>query len=743
MLNELVLSLPDMATSCLNGPNPPSVDDIPEPRSEINLLAFLIIDGCVEDDALSISHVLADPIISGDTFTFVRTYTIQAYNVVETASDTFSYLWDPNPPTLTGVPEDITLPCGSEIPDFDGLVTGYDVVYGPVEVIENMSQVSRSCGGYAIVRSWTATDGCNNTITGTQMITFEDDDPPVLSVPADTTIYCPGTIPAPYYDAYDACSSYKVDYEEAISYLDNGCEYDIIRTWKARDACGNWVMESQTIQYRDTTPPAIQIVNPMLADIPVGGDMIMYGCTDPQVAMGDITVTEECCDFEVELNDELIASDACDVFGYYRHWRCSYTVTDAAGNVSEFYFNVLQYDTVAPAIHNVPADTMVACDSLIPAVDTTVYVEDNCSAVSTPAFSERTIYDPADSSQYAIIRTWSAVDRCGNYSEVDQVIAVCGFDTSLISAEIGSTVWMDDNVNGLQDVEEVGLNDVEVRLYTVRDDELLLQESTFTRSENGHDGQFDFKYVLPGDYQVEFVLPTDLYFTVPNMGEDDHLDSDVDPIVGMTEVYTIQIGDAATHIDAGLTTEEIQPFSLMSFEVNTLNDCKSALTWTIVNSFTKDHFDIQRSADGRLFEDLAAMDVMETSIGPNLYSFIDHESPSGAYYRLKIVDIDGSSIYSDVVKSLARRCADIEPDLTIYPNPFKGQTTVEFDMPRFESVELTIVDQIGTQVKTKVIDSHKGINRQDLDLTELPEGIYFLRFRVGHQLFNHKLVKVE
>ncbi len=743
MLEELTLNLGVDLTSCLNGPTPPSMDDVPPARSNENLLAFLIIVGCVDEEDLMFSDEVTGPIVNGNEYTFIRTYTIEAWGVQAVESEMYTFEWDPNPPTLTGIPEDIKLPCGSEIPDFDGIVTGYDIEYGPVEVIENMSQVGRSCGGYAVLRTWTATDGCGNTTTGTQMITFEDDDPPVLTIPADTTIYCPGTIPVPYYDAYDACSQYNVDYSEEVIYLDNGCEYDIIRTWKARDACGNWVMESQTIQYRDTTPPTIEVVNPMLADIPVGGDMIMYGCMDPQVAMGDIVVTEECCDFEVELNDELIASDVCDVFGYYRHWRCSYTVTDAAGNVSEFYFNVLQYDTLAPTIYNVPADTMVACDSLIPAVDTTVYVEDNCSAEATPDFAERIIYDPEDSTKYAIIRTWSATDRCGNYTEVDQVIAVCDFDTTLISAEIGSTVWMDDNMNGLQDAEESGLNHVEVRLYSVNDNAIALVESTVTRTKNGLDGQFEFKYVLPGAYQVEFVIPSELYFTVPNMGKDDQLDSDVDPVLGMTDVYTIQMGDVANHIDAGLTTEEIEAFALLSFEVNTLEDCTSALTWTTMQGVTTDRFDIQRSTDGQVFEDLSVIKATGASAGPTLYSFIDHKSPSRAYYRLKIVDMDGSSTYSSTVRSLARSCAGVDPNLTLYPNPFKGQTTIEFDMPRSENILLTIVDQIGTQVKTKVIDSHRGINRQDLDLTDLPEGIYFLRFRVGNELFNHKLVKIQ
>ena len=743
MLNELVLSLPQMSVNCFNGPTPPSQDDVPEARSETNLLAFLIIDGCVEDDELMISHQLFGPTVNEDTFTFIRIYTIQAYDVVATAEDTFMFTWDPNPPTLIGVPQDIKLSCGSEIPDLTDFVTGYDLEYGEVEVISSESTLGRSCGGYAVQRTWTAMDGCGNTTTGIQMITFEDDDSPVLTVPADTTIYCPGTIPAPYYEAYDACSQYEVDFKEEINYLANGCEYDIVRTWKARDACGNWVMETQIIEFRDTTAPVIQVVNPMLAGIPVGGDMVMYGCMDPQVAMGDIIVTDECCEYSVELNDELIASDACDVFGYYRHWRCSYTATDAAGNVSEFYFNVLQYDTTAPVIHNVPADTAIACDSLIPAVDTTIYVEDDCSASAVPQFSEQVIYDPQDSSKYAIIRTWSASDRCGNRTEVDQIIAVCDFDTSLISANIGSTVWMDDNVNGLQDVAESGINDIEVKLYAVANNEINLIASTTTETKNGIDGQFNFKYVLPGEYQLQFEIPSDLYFTVPNMGEDDQIDSDVDPELGMTSVYSINIGDQATHIDAGLTTEELQSLTLMNFDVITLTDCKYALSWTTMNGASTDRFEIQRSADGRFFEDLSTVIASGGSSSPKLYSFIDQESPVRASYRLKVVDQNGSFFYSETIRVFSRSCADIKPDINIYPNPFKGQTTIEFDMSRSAAITLKIVDQVGKQVKTSFIDSHKGINRQDLDLSDLPEGIYFVQFEVEGAIFNHKLIKIQ
>ena len=223
----------------------------------------------------------------------------------------------------------------------------------------------------------------------------------------------------------------------------------------------------------------------------------------------DVSVVDDCCSATLEMEDEIEAFGVCQAFGYYARWRCSYTATDGAGNVSEFYFYVLQYDTMAPVIYGVPDDLTLACGAEVPVPDPNVYMEDDCAKATIPKFKEEIFYDEADSSNFTIVRTWYYVDHCGNRGEDSQVITVCDFDPNLASGSVGNTVWEDLNVNGLQDPDEEGINDVNIHLYKQMPSPTPPQliSSTTTSTINGKKGQFSFGHLVPDQYLIRFEAP--------------------------------------------------------------------------------------------------------------------------------------------------------------------------------------------------------------------------------------------
>ncbi|NND08799.1 MAG: T9SS type A sorting domain-containing protein [Saprospiraceae bacterium] len=560
----LFLAAPAAQSGCHNGPSPPTAADVPPPLALSQLMNDLQVTGnCVTMQDLAVTDAISGPIVDGDLYTFTRTYYISAPNALPTqANEMIMILYDPLPPVLSGLPEDLTLTCGSEIPPAAN-VTGYDNISFEVPVQVSENNAGLTCTGFKVERTYTASDGCGNTVTGTQVITFVDDAAPTLVVPADTTIYCPGEIPpASYISASDNCSAFELSFDEKITELDN-CDYTLTRTWTAKDACGNETTATQTITFYDQTGPTIVVTNPMLADIALGDEMVTYGCDDPRVVMEDVEIYDDCCGIaEANAEDELIASHTCDVFGYFRKWKCRWWATDEAGNYSEFYFYVLQYDTAAPVIYNVEPYIEVPCDSLVPAPDTTVYAEDDCALTSNLMFSEDTVFDASNPASYALIRTWSASDFCSNYTKAVQIVAVCDFDTILISSSIGNQVWEDANGNGLQDSLESGINDVTVYLYNqdiLLQDGWFLVDSTKTSNIEGQTGQFRFDYLHPGEYQVQFKKMEMLSFTIANQGTDEFLDSDADPETGMTDPIYILAYEDADYIDAGMMVGTLVP----------------------------------------------------------------------------------------------------------------------------------------------------------------------------------------
>src|SRR5690606_11663056 len=94
-------------------------------------------------------------------------------------------------PQLHGVPADITLNCGEELPAYN--ITATDNCSGDVLIYQYDQQIATDCG-YQLHRMWVATDACNNSSSAVQIITFIDNQAPQFSfIPQDTTIVCDGT----------------------------------------------------------------------------------------------------------------------------------------------------------------------------------------------------------------------------------------------------------------------------------------------------------------------------------------------------------------------------------------------------------------------------------------------------------------------------------------------------------------------------------------------------------------------
>ncbi len=111
------------------------------------------------------------------------------------------------------------------------------------------------------------------------------------------------------------------------------------------------------------------------------------------------------------------------------------------------------------------------------------------------------------------------------------------------NAGIGDKVWEDLNANGIQDPGEPGIDNVTVRLFSGAGVEL---DSTTTVG-----GLYRFSNLVGGDYYLVFDAPGGYSFTLPNVG-DDTKDSDFDPALGRTAIFTLPTGQSDITQDAGL-----------------------------------------------------------------------------------------------------------------------------------------------------------------------------------------------
>lgn len=120
---------------------------------------------------------------------------------------------------------------------------------------------------------------------------------------------------------------------------------------------------------------------------------------------------------------------------------------------------------------------------------------------------------------------------------------------------IGNYVWIDSNKNGIQDVGEMGLNDVIVNLYDGAGTQLL--ETTRTAFDiHGNAGYYLFSNLKTGSYSVEVVLPPGYSFTKSKQGKDSNKASHINPKTGRSsQICILRTNTIYLAVNAGLISE--------------------------------------------------------------------------------------------------------------------------------------------------------------------------------------------
>jgi hypothetical protein len=114
--------------------------------------------------------------------------------------------------------------------------------------------------------------------------------------------------------------------------------------------------------------------------------------------------------------------------------------------------------------------------------------------------------------------------------------------------------------------------------------------------------------------------------------------------------------------------KEILPLKLIVFESRNVEDT-TILSWRTENETNFSHFEIEKSENGLIFKQMGI--VRPNSENAN-YQFID-QSPIGPinYYRLKMVDLDGTFEYSKIISEVTRKESGTQ---VVFPNPVTNGT---------------------------------------------------------------------
>jgi large repetitive protein len=343
-----------------------------------------------------------DVVVTGCNGQVIRHYTITDGCGNSTTADQIINLFGENDLAFINFPEDIMISC-SEV----DLIPSPDVMWegGCANVILSVEDnlIPGACDGtYTITHTYTLVDDCDNTISQTWTIQVTDTTPPVLfNIPADITIGCGDPVPDANAFAIDACSeNVNISIEASTNYLN--CGYIFTRTWVATDDCGNVATASQVITVEDD-------VNPYFLFWPPS---VTVNCDEP-FELEDPVYDDECSVTTLITVDIPLGDCAGSFIRVFR-------VFDGCGNQAIQNTLVTKIDTTPPTMLNFPEDITTNCGAIPTAESADLEYSDNCGSV-TVDFEETEM--PAECG-YAIVRTWTLTDDCGNSSEWTWTITV-------------------------------------------------------------------------------------------------------------------------------------------------------------------------------------------------------------------------------------------------------------------------------------------------------------------------------
>jgi hypothetical protein len=203
---------------------------------------------------------------------------------------------------------------------------------------------------------------------------------------------------------------------------------------------------------------------------------------------------------------------------------------------------------------------------------------------------------------------------------------------------------------------------------------------------------------------------------------------------------TAIVGGPADNSNQGaawiFTNSSSLPVNIISFKAYQKNTTIQ-LEWNTQNGINLDSYEVEKSIDGSNFTKAWVL----IAKGLSAYNWFDASPTNGSnYYRLKMIDKDGSFKYSSIVNV---KIGGIKNVFTVAGNPIKNKTLIL----QMENVEkgnytISIYNSIGQQMMTKTIGHEGGSATQTFYLSKFYKGTYQLSI-LGNNLKVTKMLLVE
>ncbi len=192
-------------------------------------------------------------------------------------------------------------------------------------------------------------------------------------------------------------------------------------------------------------------------------------------------------------------------------------------------------------------------------------------------------------------------------------------------------------------------------------------------------------------------------------------------IIGGISTAIIPAGSTRYITIASASLGTTLPVEWIGFDARVNRDNATVeLDWATATEVNNDYFTVEKSIDQSTWVEVLVIKGAGDSKESNEYYATDNKPfPGLSYYRVKQTDFDGALSYSRIV---AVTVGAFERELSLYPNPTQEVVILQGSPEEIQSLQ--VVNVLGQDVSGKVKVKPVGITEKQLDISQLPKGLY-------------------
>ncbi|MDQ6762569.1 MAG: T9SS type A sorting domain-containing protein [Bacteroidota bacterium] len=198
--------------------------------------------------------------------------------------------------------------------------------------------------------------------------------------------------------------------------------------------------------------------------------------------------------------------------------------------------------------------------------------------------------------------------------------------------------------------------------------------------------------------------------------------------------YTFNTGFSG--FGAGLISSTL-PTTLLNFN-GSIQNTAVLLKWKSENETNVNYYEVQHSFNGGDFEFLGKVKSLAVGGFERNYSILDTKAGALNYYRLKVVDKNGSIAFSKIISV---NMPGARQKIFVLNNPFQNSIDLRFANQPKEKVTLKLYNTLGSLIAAKDFPAAGNYIKFEMPSTSIRKGFYLLEARVDGENFTYRLLK--